>query len=514
MKYVDHKILNEAALSYQVVGHRANEAQGAIDRAKEGTDRLEREIDQLSDELDDLLNQADALLDGDIDYTDEDILNAEELLKQIEDEYTPRSGYEYEKLETLNTFGSWEDFMSEVNAYAEKNGIAPGEDPFEGLLTQTEKARIGEKIMADYKIDMDPEKRKSAIESYLSYAMLIAAIGTGRSSEHADEIERLCEMTSDLLQQYVHIDPEYNHKDFLKKPDSLSGWFVYFCKYYSDLAGADYVPFDVAEKACESSGAVEDALHEMGKRPTWAGMAFSMIYQFARAEEDDGPNKKLVIENASGSSELIGRDTACRLIAGFVNWLDVLCGSRQEYTDRGDNSDDIRNLVLATLESCGFGESDQDGVVKTIQDFAIEVYNNLVDDEKQIDEKSVEIFVCDYIMQFLAAVQRRAEGVPFVQAAAMAENDFVRRCQVAGYGMLSILKKSSILVGKADVVSPLSRLVNSVDVDGWAEQIYQSLAYARTVYRGYSIDLEKMDSDLEAGWRELLENGISVSRRQ
>ena len=147
---------------------------------------------------------------------------------------------------------------------------------------------------------------------------------------------------------------------------------------------------------------------------------------------------------------------------------------------------------MAVLDKCGFGESDQEGVVKSIQDFALDVYNNLCGEEKQIDAETVELFVCDYIMQFLVSLQKRAEGVPFAQAASAAGDDFVRRCQVAGYGMLSILKNGAVAVGKADVVSPLFRLVNSVDVEGWAEFTYQSLVRARTVYLGYYIDLEKM----------------------
>ena len=475
MKRVDDKILNEAAQSYQVVKHRTEEAQRAIDQAKAGADRLGREIDQLSGELDDLLSQVDALLGGDFDFSDEDIANADDMLKQIEDNYTPQARYEYEKLETLDAYGSWENLMSEVSDYAERNGIDLSADPFDGLLTQTERDRIGEKILADYKIDMDLEERKSAIETYLSYAMLFAAIGTGRASEHKDEINSLCEMASDLLGQYVNIDSKYNHKDFLEKPGTLNEWFIYFDKYYPDLVRGSFVPFDVSDGAFESTGAMEDALHDMGKRPTWVGMAFSMIYQFARAEESTGIDKNLFAANVCGSTELVGRNTACRLIAGFVNWLDTLCRSGQEYTKDANNTSDIRNLVMAVLDKCGFGESDQEGVVKTIQDFALDVYNNLCGEEKQISAKSIEIFVCDYVMQFLVSLQKRAEGVPFAKAALAAENDFVRRCQVAGYGMLSILKKGSAAVGKADVVSPLFRLVNSVDVDGWAEFTYQSL---------------------------------------
>ena len=168
MKQVDDKILNEAARSYQVVKHRTEAAQRAVDQAKEGVDRLGREIDQLSDELDNLLSQADALLDGDYDFSDEDIENADNMLKQIENSYTPLPRYEYEKLETLEAYGSWENLMSEVRDYAEKNGIDISADPFDGLLTQTERDRIGEKILADYKTDMDPEERESAIDTYLS----------------------------------------------------------------------------------------------------------------------------------------------------------------------------------------------------------------------------------------------------------------------------------------------------------------------------------------------------------
>ena len=514
MKRVDDKVLNEVARSYQVAKHRTDQAQKAIDHVKEGADRLGREIDQLNDDLDALLSQADALLDEDFDFSDEDIANAENLLKEIEDDYTPHSRYEYEKLETLDAYGSWEELMSQVSDYAEKNGINLNADPFDGLLKQNERDRIGEKILADYKIDMDLEERKSAIETYLSYAMLFAAIGTGRASEHKDEINSLCEMASDLLDQYVNIDLKYNHKDFLEKPGTLNEWFIYFNKYYPDLVRGSFVPFDVSDGAFESTGAMEDALHDMGKRPTWVGMVFSMIYQFARAEESTGIDKNLFVANVCGSPELVGRNTACRLIAGFVNWLDALCGSAEEYTKDANDSSDIRNIVMAVLDKCGFGESDQEGLVKTVQDFALDVYSNLCGEDEQINAKTVEVFVCDYIMQFLVSLQKRAEGVPFVKAAASAGDDFVRRCQVAGYGMLSILKKGSAAVGKADVVSPLFRLVNSVDVDGWAEFTYQSLVRARTVYLGYYIDLEKMDEDLEEGWRVLLDNGITVSRRQ
>ena len=501
MKRIDDKILNEAAQSYQVVKHRTEGAQRAIDQAKAGADRLGRESDQLSNELDDLLSQVDALLDGDFDFSDEDVANADDMLKQIEDNYTPRPRYEYEKLETLDAYGSWENLMSEVSDYAERNGIDLSADPFDGLLTQTERDRIGEKILADYKIDMDPEERKSAIETYLSYAMLFAAIGTGRASEHKDEINSLCEMASDLLGQYVNIDPKYSHKDFLEKPGTLNEWFIYFWfiyfnKYYPDLVTGSFVPSNVSEKSFEPTGSMEDALHDMGKRPTWVGMAFSMIYQFARAEESTGIDKNLYVANVSGSPELVGRNTACRLIAGFVNWLDALCGSAEEYTKAANDTSDIRNLVMAVLEKCGFGESDQDGVVKTVQDFALDVYNNLCGEYKQINAKNVEIFACDFVMQYLVSLQKRAEGVPFAKAAASAGDDFVRRCQVAGYGILSILKKGS------------------VDVDGWAEVTYQSLVRARTVYLGYYIDLEKMDEDLKEGWQELLDNGIKVSRRQ
>ena len=514
MKRIDDKILNEAAQSYQVVKHRTEGAQRAIDQAKAGADRLGRESDQLSNELDDLLSQVDALLDGDFDFSDEDVANADDMLKQIEDNYTPRPRYEYEKLETLDAYGSWENLMSEVSDYAERNGIDLSADPFDGLLTQTERDRIGEKILADYKIDMDPEERKSAIETYLSYAMLFAAIGTGRASEHKDEINSLCEMASDLLGQYVNIDPKYSHKDFLEKPGTLNEWFIYFNKYYPDLVTGSFVPSNVSEKSFEPTGSMEDALHDMGKRPTWVGMAFSMIYQFAQAEESTGIDKNLYVANVSGSPELVGRNTACRLIAGFVNWLDALCGSAEEYTKAANDTSDIRNMVMAVLDKCGFGESDQEGLVKSVQDFALDVYNNLCGEYEQINAKNVEIFACDFVMQFLVSLQKRAEGVPFAKAAASAGDDFVRRCQVAGYGILSILKKGSAAVGKADVVSPLFRLVNSVDVDGWAEFTYQSLVRARTVYLGYYIDLEKMDEDLKEGWQELLDNGIKVSRRQ
>ena len=169
---------------------------------------------------------------------------------------------------------------------------------------------------------------------------------------------------------------------------------------------------------------------------------------------------------------------------------------------------------MALLARCGFGESDQDGMVKTIQEFAIDVYNTMTPDQKTIDENTIQIGICNYIMTFLNAIQKRAEGMPFMEAALQTEEVFVNRCQIVGYGMISILKKSATFIGKADVVSPIFILIHSVDVDEWAEFTYQCLFRARTVYLGYYIDLEKMDEDLENEWRRLRDNGITISRRQ
>lgn len=101
-----------------------------------------------------------------------------------------------------------------------------------------------------------------------------------------------------------------------------------------------------------------------------------------------------------------------------------------------------------------------------------------------------------------------------MDAALQTEEVFVNRCQIVGYGMISILKKSATFIGKAYVVNPALILIHSVDVDEWAEFIYQCLFRARTVYLGEYIDLEKMDEDLENEWRRLRDNGITISRRQ
>ena len=71
----------------------------------------------------------------------------------------------------------------------------------------------------------------------------------------------------------------------------------------------------------------------------------------------------------------------------------------------------------------GFGESAQEGVVETVQEFALDIYNNLRGEDQQISGQNIELFVCDYTMQFLASLQKRAEGAPFAQAVLAAEND-------------------------------------------------------------------------------------------
>ena len=77
----------------------------------------------------------------------------------------------------------------------------------------------------------------------------------------------------------------------------------------------------------------------------------------------------------------------------------------------GENSD-IRDLVMALLARCGFGESDQDGMVKTIQEFAIDIYNTMTRDQETIDENTIQIRICNYIMTFLMQFRKEQRGCP------------------------------------------------------------------------------------------------------
>ena len=337
----------------------------------------------------------------------------------------------------------------------------------------------------------------------------------GTSQDQKEQLNRLCEITNDLLNRHVNIDPKYNHNEFMKKPDNLNAWFVYFMKYYPSIADKTGLASDVLKDGPKSNDDLNDALEALAKQSSWIGMLFSMIFQFNRKVECGDTDKVLFILDAEDGPELVGNTTEGKLIAGFVNWIDTLCKESKEYkhSSIGENSD-IRDLVMALLARCGFGESDQDGMVKTIQEFAIDVYNTMTPDQKTIDENTIQIGICNYIMTFLNAIQKRAEGMPFMEAALQTEEVFVNRCQIVGYGMISILKKSATFIGKADVVSPVFILIHSVDVDEWAEFTYQCLFRARTVYLGYYIDLEKMDEDLENEWRRLRDNGITISRRQ
>ena len=78
--------------------------------------------------------------------------------------------------------------------------------------------------------------------------------------------------------------------------------------------------------------------------------------------------------------------------------------------------------------------------------------------------------------------------------------------------MLSLLKNSSKYLDGITTLKSTFILVDSVDVDEWAECTYQFLFRARTVYLGYYIDLEKMDQDLEDEWQKL-RTPIPISRR-
>ncbi len=409
----------------------------------------------------------------------------------------------------MNTDGTWEDLMDEVMSYARENQIDFHEDPFDGLLTLEEKKRIGEKILQDYMVAMDPKEREAAIQTYLSYGFLLLSSGAENELDKTELIDKLCNKTDELLKQYVHIDSKYNHKDFLTKPKSINEWLDYFNRYYPDLTKLTNIQMDSVESDDDSENTIGAALHVLAKKPTWLGLAFSMICQFVSEDECPDTEKDLYILKKPSGSELAGMTSTTKCIAGFVNWMDALCKESKKKIRANDDEKDIRILVMDMLGKCGFGESDQEGTIKTIQDFAIDVYN--LTHEQQINKQEVHTIVCDYIMSFLAAVRKRSQGNSYAKAIAEAEDKFVNRCQLIGYGMLSLLKSSSKYLEGVTSLKSTFILVDSVDVDEWEERTYQFLFRARTVYLGYYIDLEKMDQDLEDDWQKL-RTPIPISR--
>ena len=143
----------------------------ALSEAERTSAANQQELDYLTSNVDDLLSQYGITVDDvDVDACGANGLNLIEVTESEREQIRYDAGSLSDPIESINYGDNWDDYLENIHTYGEKHGIDLTKDPFDELLSPTQKAEIYKRIQNEFKYS------KCKCDKY-DY-MLAAATGT------------------------------------------------------------------------------------------------------------------------------------------------------------------------------------------------------------------------------------------------------------------------------------------------------------------------------------------------
>ena len=553
----DKDYKDEVAASFLVQKEQRKRVDGRIAELKDDLSGLADLNKRNSDELDSLLASAMELVaqsDDPISMDEEDIQRAAEEMVSLSDE--EREGIEvreYEMLDIVDTDGDWSAYYSNVCAFADKHGIDLSKDPFDELMTQTEKNEIAQRIRDDYLMQKaNCDKYDYMIAAFcgcicgLIDSFFVGAPGESKAlpnwtDEKADDIvkkvsqslwEKDSRTRDQILGRYKG-DLRYKklkeagipyNQNVTKKPESLQQCIQYLEKKYK--VNYDSPMAKDLKNGVKSMTPKNHHIKSLGHYPDLIGLIFSVLDQFTDKESfvDQGriircvPVKK-ENQNELDKFELRGGTFITKLMCGIVNWLGHLCSdlvgsNTTRARDVGVNGEALKTgrgtgIPVPLSEffmMCNFKLPDPAGGKKSIQELAMEVYENGYD-LRFAAATAIPVLLNEFLIRLLWSLKSRfyhkktwKESIPF------GNHPELRRMLLTGHGVLctvdavdAAFRSGGSLVG----------FVMHLNVAAWARLAISGLQEVRAIYSENVMNLTEVDQDLEKEWRKLYEECVT-----
>lgn len=482
---IDDKLMNDAGKALIVQSHQREAMENQLTKVSNVLSDLDKLNNSNLEMLDALLLQAENLckqngINTD-DATQEDIEVGNNLITLSEDEVPKIDLPYFDQLEQIATDDtiSWNEYLTNVSVYAEKNGINLARDPFESLMTASEKEKIAKRIREDYTM----QKAHCDKYDYLIAAVcgvaagLIDSVFVGMPNEsklgnwtdqQADnfvrkiaqgvwksdnkkrEALRKSGLSKDKLKEAMK-NAGLTDSTFREMPDTLQKCIQYLENKYKvnyDAAFADKL--NVPDGVLEHMWTKNHHLKSLAHAPDLLGLIFSILDQFTGKATfiDNGKIIRVVPKANQNEFELRGSNFLSKLFCGFCNWIGHLIsdyvGSNTTRAAQDSNIPSGRGSGLPIpfyeiLQLCNFGSFDANGESITLAELSVKVFERGYD-LRFAETMAIPVFLNELMIRLLWSLKSRfyhkkswKESIPF------GAHPELRRMLLTGYGVLCLV---------------------------------------------------------------------------
>ncbi len=459
-----------------------------LEQAQQNNDAL---LDQMLTQVESLLHHGEAAIDIDADmgrviYTD--VL--------IDPELPPAISV-IRPLGLLDTIdvdrhADWATYLQQVQAYAGRNGIDLTEDPFNKLMSDTQRIALEKRIRDEFSLkNAQCDKYDYMIAATcgiiggLIDMFLIRAPGEGILGKKADDF------TNWVVQKFAKAngwpgpregkDPTKSAIGFLERKFTVN----YDHRHGGDVGG----DFRMSVK--------NHHIKSLGHSPDLVGLFFSLLAQFTNTAHFVDNGKLITIDTET--FELQGSNFVAKLFAGFTNWLGHLFSDMAGSSGAQDRGSGIPIPFYSLLQFVNVGEFGQ--YRQSFATVAVMVFEQGYDLRHGM-ALSIPVLVTELLTRIMWTVKQAFyHGKPLQQCLPSASNPELRRMLLIAHGALCLVDVADAAVRSyGDIVQFMLRL-NLVACVRFGTSALREL---RAWYAAGSMDVEAVDDYLDREYRRLL----------
>lgn len=514
-KNISNNLMNEAAKSLLVQKNQLDSVENYLVNLHEGLQELNDIQEKNLKDINQLLNQAEMMCKdfgidiSDIDFNDELIpINLEEFVGETDNEFQELHTIKF-KPQTLETVEikndiTWDDYMENIEFYAEKHSLILDRDPFDLLLSESEKKELSKKVLEDY------TAKKANCDKYDYMIAAFCGVVSGIIDSFfvgMPEESKLGEWTKEQTDKFVIRIAKIN--GWKPKSDSTDN-IVNAINFFEGKYGVNYdqaKSADVDNKV-KNMSMNNHHIKSLGHAPDLIGLIFSIIDQFTSTSHflDNG---KIITFNTK-EYKLEGNNFISKLFCGFSNWLGHLISDcAGSSTSRRENPNGYGSGIPMPLfelfQLCGKGnfkiyKNDNSVESVSLADLSVKVFESGYDARFGVAQ-AIPVVINDLMIRLLWSIKNRFYSQKdWNECIPIGNKPELRRMLLTGHGVLCLVDGVDARIRSGGKALDFAKHLNFV---AWKRLAFSGLVEVRALYKENTIDIVAMNSDLEKEWNRL-----------
>ena len=526
---IDNKIIDEAAKALVVQINQEKSVKDVVTESSKTLENLKKINDDNISNLDSLLLQAEQLCDQkgiDADnISGNDIETGMDMVKLSEEE---KENIQVPYLKSIATVAaddniSWEEYLENVENYAKTNKVNLSKDPFDSLLTASEKAEIAERIRSDYTMQKSHcDKYDYLIAAFCGLvAGLIDSFFVGMPKESKlgkwtdTEVDKFVE---NITQVMWKLDKRTTaHGKSKKMPDSLNKCISYLeQRFQVNYDARNAADLNVEDEVLSDMRPINHHLKSLAHSPDLIGLIFSILDQFTGNATfvDKGKLINVVPKKNKKAFELQGTTFVSRLYCGFCNWIghllsDLVGSSSTRDVSRGKTGrgSGLPIPFYEMFQFCNFGSFNENNENLNLAELSVKIFEHGYDVRFGIT-MAMPVALNEIMIRILWAIKSRyyhknswKDSIPF------GNHPELRRMLLVGHGTLCLVDGVDAAVrSHHEDILDFALHLNYV---AWLRFAFSGLMEIRSLYKENTLDVVELDRDLEIEWKLLYQNSMN-----